>query len=173
MHRTALFAMIVFLLATSCSKKDEPLQEEEGNIIVLMYHRISQGEAGNTYERSASDFEKDLIYLNNNNIDVISFSDLEKFSISGTMPEGHAAIICFDDGDCSWYTTVKPLLLKYKMGATFFLWTYMIGRDSFMTWTEVEDMSYYTLPGGEKPFVFGSHTFSHPFLLDQIGRAHV
>jgi hypothetical protein len=40
----------------------------------------------------------------------------------------------------------------------------MIGHDSFLTWDEVEDMSNYTLDGGERPFIFGSHTYSHTYL---------
>jgi hypothetical protein len=41
----------------------------------------------------------------------------------------------------------------------------MIGHDSFLTWDEVDDMSHYTLNGGEHPFTFGSHTYSHQYLL--------
>jgi hypothetical protein len=41
------------------------------------------------------------------------------------------SIITFDDGDHSWFTLVKPLLLKYS-GNNIFLWTYMIGHDSFI-----------------------------------------
>lgn len=167
MLKKHILHLILFLLITGCNQKDEPQPEMEGNIILLMYHRISQGEATNTYERSAADFEKDIKYLIDNNIDVISFEDISEASITGRMPSGNAAVLCFDDGDCSWYTTVKPLLLKYKIGATFFLWTYMIGHDSFLTWTEVEEMSNYSLPGGIRPFIFGSHTYSHPYLLER------
>jgi peptidoglycan/xylan/chitin deacetylase (PgdA/CDA1 family) len=83
------------------------------------------------------------------------------------MPFGHSAIITFDDGDHSWFTLVKPLLLKYRVEATFFLWTYMIGHDSFIAWNEVEEMSYYTDARGERPFTFASHTYSHAYLLDR------
>jgi len=130
-----------------------------------MYHRIVKGEATNLYERSLENLEADLKYLNDNNIKVVSFSDLERLSTSASMPEGNSAIITFDDGDASWYTLVRPLLLNYHMKATFFLWTLMMGRDSFMTWEEVEDMSHYARQNGDRPFTFGSHTFSHSYLL--------
>jgi peptidoglycan/xylan/chitin deacetylase (PgdA/CDA1 family) len=166
MKRIFLFCTaICFMLNAGCSREDEPEPEEPGSIIVLMYHRIVKGEASNLYERSLEDLEADLKYLNENNVKVISFSDLEALSASGTMPEGNSVIITFDDGDSSWYTLVRPLLLKYQMKATFFLWTYMMGRDSFLTWEEVEDMSHYMSKGGEKPFTFGSHTYSHTYLL--------
>jgi len=166
MKRILLFlAAICFLLVSGCSRENEPVPEEPGRIIVLMYHRIVKGEATNLYERSLADLEADLKYLNENNVKIISFSDLETLSASGMMPEGNSAIITFDDGDSSWYTLVRPLLLTYQMKATFFLWTYMIGRDSFVTWQEVEDMSYYIKEGGERPFTFGSHTYSHTYML--------
>jgi peptidoglycan/xylan/chitin deacetylase (PgdA/CDA1 family) len=167
MKRKIFLIAAVFLMIAGCSKPDKPLPGDEGRIIVLMYHRVVSGEATNLYERSVEDFEADLKYLRDNDINVISFNDLEKAVSTGKMPEGHSAIITFDDGDHSWYTLVKPLLLEYRMEATFFLWTYMIGHDSFLNWNEIEDMSYYTLAGGERPFVFGSHTFSHTYLLQR------
>jgi peptidoglycan/xylan/chitin deacetylase (PgdA/CDA1 family) len=160
-----LYIIIITILLTGCSGKDEPEPAGNGKIIVLMYHRIVKGEASNLYERSIDNLEADLKYLKNNNIKILSFSDLETISTAGSMPEDNSAIITFDDGDSSWYTLVKPLLLKYNVKATFFLWTYMIDHDSFLTWDEVDDMSHYTLNGGEHPFTFGSHTYSHQYLL--------
>jgi hypothetical protein len=43
----------------------------------------------------------------------------------------------------------------------------MIGHDSFLSWDEVELMSNYMYSGGERPFTFGSHSFSHQYLLDR------
>ena len=165
MKRISLFCTaICFLLITGCSRQNDPEPVEKGKIIVLMYHRIVKVDATNLYERSIENLEADLKYLKENKIKVLNFNDLETISVKGEMPEGHSAVITFDDGDNSWYTLVLPMLLKYKMKATFFLWTYMIGHDSFLTWEEVEDMSNYTLDGGERPFTFGSHTYSHQYL---------
>jgi peptidoglycan/xylan/chitin deacetylase (PgdA/CDA1 family) len=165
MKRKFKLLIIGFLLIAGCSGVDEPMPSAEGRIIVLMYHRIVNGKATNLYERSIEDFEADLKYLVNNDIKVISFNDLENVEASGKMPEGNSAVITFDDGDNSCYTLVRPLLLQYKMKATFFLWAYMIGHDSFLTWNEVELMSNYMYSGGERPFLFGSHTYSHQYLL--------
>jgi peptidoglycan/xylan/chitin deacetylase (PgdA/CDA1 family) len=168
MKSRVLFFILICLLIEGCTPSNNPEPSEEGKIIVLMYHRIVQGEPVNLYERNVADFEADLNYLIDNQINVISFSNLENYLSSGKMPFGNSAVLTFDDGDHSWYTLVKPLLLQYKMKATFFLWTDMIGHDSFLSWNEIEDMSYYTLPGGEeRPFVFGSHSFSHQYLLQR------
>ena len=165
MKKSILQLIIAILVISGCSRTDDPLPDGEGKIIVLLYHRITEGVASNLYERSAADFEADLKYLKFNKISIISFSDLEIIKESGKMPEGHSAIICFDDGDQSGYITAMPLLMKYRMSATFFLWAEMIARDSFLTWNEVVYMSYLTFPGGIKPFTFGSHSYSHQFLL--------
>jgi len=170
MKRIFLFLIIIGnLFYTGCSRTDEPLPLREGNVIVLMYHRITAGEALNLYERNAADFEEDLMYLIYNKINIISFNDLEKIKESGKMPEGNSAVICFDDGDHSWYTIAVPLLRKYRMNATFFLWAEMMGRNSFLNWQEVAYMSNITYPGGVKPFTFGSHSYSHQYLLGRKG----
>ncbi len=166
MHRIFLLSFAASVILTmGCSRVANPEPPEKGKVIVLMYHRITEGEAGNLYERSVANLEKDLKYLKDNNIKVLSFNALQDIATSGEMPDGNAAIITFDDGDHSWYTLVKPLLLKYKVKATFFLWTSIVGENSFVTWQEVEDMGNFMLPGGEHPFVFGSHTYSHSYLL--------
>jgi len=164
MRRVVLIFMIVFFLAIGCSDIDEPPDPENPQIVVLMYHKISQEKAENLYERSRVDFENDLKYLINNNITCIDFKDLEKIKQSGEMPSRHSVIITFDDGDRSWYDIAVPLLKKYGMKATFFLWVEKMGSNSFLLWQEVQYISNITYPGGIKPFAFGSHSYSHQFL---------
>ncbi len=147
---------------------DEPFVED-GKVIVLMYHRISEGEPGNLYERSLADLESDLVYLQENDIRVIDFNDLEEMVNKGKTLHHNYAILTFDDGDHSWFTRVRPLLVRYKMCATLFLWVSMIeeGRDSFLSWDEVELMSSYIDENGKRPFTFGSHTLYHQYLYDR------
>jgi len=166
MKITLIYLIINTLLILGCSRDVEPLPRDS-RIIVLLYHRIVEGEPNNLYERSVTDFESDLRYLIYNNIEVISFEDLKSVLSSGKMPDRNAAIITFDDGDRSWFNLVRPIILKYNMKATFFLWTSMIGKDSFLSWKDVTNMSYYMLPDGVRPFTFGSHSFSHQYLLEK------
>ncbi|MCU0456321.1 MAG: polysaccharide deacetylase family protein [Bacteroidales bacterium] len=150
-------------LFTACVD-EEPLPEE-GSIVVLMYHVIRQGEPSNLYERSASEFENDLEYLISNNIRVLSFNDLLIIRESGKMPSGHSAIICFDDGDKSCYDLALPLLRQYMMKATFFIWVEKVGQLNYMSGSEISTMSRFMLNGGARLFSFGSHSYTHPFLL--------
>jgi peptidoglycan/xylan/chitin deacetylase (PgdA/CDA1 family) len=160
-----IYLIVIILIVISCKKDEEPGPQADGKILILMYHRISQGQASSLYERSAEDFESDLKFLKDNNIRVISFDELEVIISSGKMPANNCAIITFDDGDYSWFSMARPLLIKYNMKATFFIWVNMIGRDSFLSWQEIEHMANYVLEGGARPFTFGSHTYSHPFLF--------
>ena len=163
MKRALPYLLLLLLAFTGCGRDPEP--GAPGEVIILMYHRLTAGESTNLYERSVNDFEGDLIWLKNNNVTVIDFAELEKIVSGEKKLTSDAAILTFDDGDHSWYTLAMPLLKQYGMKATFFLWTAKMGMNSFLTWDEVELMSFYMDNRGEHPFVFGSHTASHQYLL--------
>lgn len=165
MQRSLLLLLSVFALIAGCSRLPDPEPVDNPRVVILMYHRITEGEAGNLYERSSDDFDSDLKYLKENNIRVISFSELDEIVSGEKELITHAAIITFDDGDHSWLTLAAPLLKKYRMQATFFLWAGKVGMDSFLSWDEVRLMSSYINNSGERPFTFGSHTMSHQFLM--------
>ena len=167
MRRRFFLFISVIILTSACNKPSDPVLSDEGRILVLMYHRLVEGTPSNLYERSVASFEADLKYFRDHDIKVISLNDLEIIASLGKMPGGNCVVITFDDGDHSWFTLARPLLLQYKVRATFYLWTDMMGHDSFLTWDEVDLMSHYMYSDGEKPFVFGSHTFSHQFLLQR------
>jgi len=166
MQKTVKPLLIAALLMTACTKLPEPEPVENPRVVILMYHRLTEGPAGNLYERSSAEFEKDLIYLRDNNISVIDFSELGSVVSGEKVLTTHAAVITFDDGDHSWYTIAAPLLKRYRMKATFFLWASKIGMDSFLTWEEIARLNSYTRDGGIRPFSFGSHTMSHQYLMN-------
>jgi peptidoglycan/xylan/chitin deacetylase (PgdA/CDA1 family) len=163
MKRALPYLLLLLLVFTGCGHDPEPA--DPGNVIILMYHRISAGEPENIYERSAADLEGDLKWLNDNNVTVIDFTELAKIISGEKKLTSDAAILTFDDGDHSWSTLVLPLLKQYRMKATFFLWTSKMGMNSFLTWDEVDLISHYMDSNGEYPFSFGSHTASHQYLL--------
>lgn len=165
MKRLLPYLLIPLLVLSGCNREPEPAGP--GEVIILMYHRISAGEPENLYERSAADFEDDLVWLKDHNVSVIDFNELEKIVSGEKKLSGDAAIITFDDGDHSWYTLAMPLLKQYRMKATFFLWTSKMGMNSFLAWDEVELISRYLDSNGENPFSFGSHTASHQYLLEK------
>ncbi len=152
MQRSTLFLLSVVALLAGCSRLPDPEPVDNPRVVILMYHRITEGEAGNLYERSAADFDRDLKYLKDNNILVVDFGELEEIVSGKTELLTHAAVITFDDGDHSWYTLATPLLKKYRMKGTFFLWASQIGMDSFLSWEEVGIMSNHAYEDGVRPF---------------------
>ncbi len=165
MQRSTVCLLLIVSLLAGCERNPGPETVDDPRVIILMYHRISAGDASNLYERSEADFEKDLKYLKDNNIKVIDFGELGEIVSGKTALLTHAAVITFDDGDHSWYTLVAPLLKEYRMKGTFFLWASQIGMDSFLSWEEVTIMSNHAYEGGVKPFKFGSHTLYHRSLM--------
>jgi len=166
MKRILTGLLLLTALLAGCSRYSGPEPVDNPKVIILMYHRITDGAATTLYERSAADFERDLEYLSKNNIRVIDFSELEEIVEGETEMLSLAAVITFDDGDHSWYTLAAPLLKKHHMKGTFFLWASKMGMNSFLTWEEVTLMSNFAWEGGERPFAFGSHTMSHQFLMN-------
>ncbi len=163
MQKIAVLWSILILLS-GCSRTDDPFPPGNGKVLVLMYHKIVAGTPASEYERSLAKFEEDLKYIVNNRYNTLLFSDLKKILRAGEMPAVNSLVLTFDDGDESWYTLVRPLLLKYRMKATFFLCTDMIGVGTGIGWHEIEEMSGWHA-WGEAPFQFGSHTVSHSYLL--------
>src|SRR5512142_2745874 len=100
MNRLVLIILFTLCASGGCSRSNEPVPDK-GKILVLMYHRISPGEPANEYERSVTAFENDLLFLKNNSINILSFSDLQDILTSGKMPAGNSVILTFDDGDQS------------------------------------------------------------------------
>lgn len=142
--------------------------EQKNRILILMYHKITDSVPGNEYERNSVDFENDLVYIRDHNYQILSMGDLLLLQSGGMTLTSDAIIFSFDDGYESNYSTVYPILSRYKMPATFFLTTEWIETPDYMTWSEVWVMSQYTDPDGKRPYVMGSHTSSHPYLEQSI-----
>lgn len=133
-------------------------------IVILMYHKITDSEPSDEYERNSADFENDLIYLLDHNYQLLSMEDLLLLKSGELELVSDGIIITFDDGYESNYSKALPLLSQYKMPATFFLVTEWMETPDFMTWSEVWLMSEYIDPDGNRPFKMASHTSSHPYL---------
>jgi peptidoglycan-N-acetylglucosamine deacetylase len=82
-------------------------------------------------------------------------------------------VLTFDDSAKSHYTIVRPILLKYKFGATFFITEGFDFRDNkrdYMTWEEIAELH-------RDGFEIGNHTRDHlsisdanaPKLAEQLG----
>jgi peptidoglycan/xylan/chitin deacetylase (PgdA/CDA1 family) len=145
-----------------------------------MYHSISEtNESGvHPYFRTSTSplvFAEQMFYLYDNKYETISITDLIKLLEEGSTEDpGKSArddkkyvVITFDDGFRDFFTEAFPVLERYGFAATVFLSTGFIGNDKrktfknkeCLTWDEVRELD-------KKGIVFGSHTITHPVLVD-------
>jgi peptidoglycan/xylan/chitin deacetylase (PgdA/CDA1 family) len=66
-------------------------------------------------------------------------------------------VLTFDDSAKSHYTVARPILLKYKFGATFFItegFDFPTNKQDYMTWDEIAQLH-------KDGFEIGNHTLDH------------
>ena len=130
------------------------------SVPVMMYHAVGDTPfAGGITELfvKPANLEAQLQYIKNNGYSAIWFEDLPNLA-NYSKP----VILTFDDGYRDNYTLLFPLLKKYNIKATIFIFPYTIGTNkNFLTWDMVKEMSDSGLVS------FQSHTMSHSD-LDQL-----
>jgi len=127
-------------------------------IPILTYHKFCLGESPDDYTINIDRFEQQLIFLKNNGYQAITVSQLLNCIDNGVFPE-KPVLITIDDGFKSAYTQAFPLLKKYQIPATFYLYVDFINNGpNQLSWIEVEEM----IKNGME---IGSHSISHCNLL--------
>ncbi len=134
---------------------------------VLVYHSVYADFPGETkaqkvYSVTPETFEAQLKYLADNGYTPISMDDLVKAMKQGTTsPIAKPVVLTFDDGLDNQFSTALPLLQKYHMVGTFFIYPHPIGvSKNFMTWDQVKALDAAGMD-------IGSHSMTHPYLNKQ------
>jgi len=131
-------------------------------IPIFIYHSVrpiglNDSQELKDYEISPALFEQQLKYLQDNKYTTISLDQVAADLKNGnTLPVLKSVVLTFDDGWQNQYTYVFPLLLKYHMIATFYVYTNSIGTSHFLSWDEIKEMS-------AAGMLFASHSVSHPY----------
>jgi len=133
---------------------------------VLMYHKVSPGQK-EKYRISPEKFASQMEYLSKKGYQTISPDDLLEFVQEGKVFPKKPVLLTFDDGYKDNFTYAYPILKKYNFRATIFLVTQYIGKkdgwskgkEKILSWEEIERMR-------KEGFSFGSHTHTHPNLLE-------
>src|SRR5262245_1479468 len=138
---------------------------------VLMYHSVSDvSEERSPYYRLVTRpavFAKQVRLLYSEGYTGLTLSQgLKAIRCPNLGSSRRPVVITFDDGFRDFLTDAVPLLAKYGFGATMFLPTGFIGRcrrqfmgNECLTWSEVAHLH-------TAGFEFGSHTVTHPRLVD-------
>jgi peptidoglycan/xylan/chitin deacetylase (PgdA/CDA1 family) len=148
---------VLFLLATLL-----PLTGAEPGFAVLTYHRFGSPAASTTITPEV--FEWQLRRLRETGVPVLRLADVvEQARKSGAHPNGVA--ITVDDGHVSVYTVMFPLIQRYGVPVTLFIYPSAISRASYaLSWDQLTQMKMSGLVDIQ------SHTFWHPNFLKERAR---
>lgn len=127
---------------------------------IFIYHSVRPHFPGESPEQDIYDitpelFEKHLLYLRDNGYTTVTLDDLAVFiERKTTAPVAKPVILTFDDGWDNQYHFAFPLLKKYGMTATFYIYTNPIGKEPYLSWSQIRDMA-------AAGMAIASHTLSH------------
>ncbi len=132
---------------------------------IFIYHSIRPdypGESANikAFTLTPEQLDEQLAYLAHNGYTTISLDDLARDIAAGTTtPVKKPVVLTFDDGWQNEYVYAFPLLTKYHLTATFFVFTNPINNKNphYMTWDELRQMH-------TAGMTIGDHTVFHPYL---------
>jgi peptidoglycan/xylan/chitin deacetylase (PgdA/CDA1 family) len=140
---------------------------------VLVYHSVMPHHAGQTTEQRVLDvddsvFVAQMRYLVDGGYHVVSLGALvDALEGRDTLPlPNRAVVITFDDGWENQYLHAFPILRRFGLTATFFVFTTPIGTDrKLMTWEQLRELQ-------AAGMTIGSHTRTHPILPDYHAALH-
>ena len=152
----SLFLSFLLLLieGEALAKKEIPPAE---SIPILLYHRFGPI-AADSMTLPTSIFESHLKFLHDHAYTVIPLRELvDNYFKNRIPPTPRPVAITVDDGHKSVYTDMFPLIKKYRIPVTLFLYPSAISNASYaMNWDQLRKMKDTGL------FDFQSHSYWHP-----------
>lgn len=160
-----LICLITLLSGDCVYKENWAVKKEDTGILldngsktvrvpVLNYHCIDNNIFGvKDMFVSVENFEKQMKFLKSKGYNTITFEDLGRI---GSIKLKRPIMITFDDGYKDNYTNAYPILKKYKLRATIFLITSMLGRKNYLNAEELHKMA--------DVMDIESHTVHHKYL---------
>ena len=153
-------SLIFFFVGLSSAKAE--LRAKEGSLFeegipILLYHRLGPVVA-DRMTVTTNVFELQLKYIIDHGYIAIPLRQLTNYHLGKTQRLSYrSVVITADDGHRSVYTDMFPLLKKYRIPATLFLYPSAISNASYaMTWDQIREIKRSGLVD------FQSHTFWHP-----------
>lgn len=126
-------------------------------VAVLAYHRFDPEKAGPTTVETRV-FEAQLVWLAAHQYRVVPLRSLvEALHDPNRTLEARAVVISVDDGHRSVYTEMFPVIRRYHVPVTLFIYPSAISNASYaLTWPQLQEMQASGLVDIE------SHTYWHP-----------
>lgn len=149
----------LFLLVLLCALPGGYARGEapDSSVPILLYHRFGPV-AVDSMTVTTAVFESHLEYLGANGYTVIPLRQLTAYMAGGAPPlPARAVVITADDGHKSVYTDMFPLIKRYRIPVTLFIYPSAISNAKYaMTWQQLREMQDSGLVDIQ------SHTYWHP-----------
>ena len=159
------FSFVFLLLGLLAMGSQAADQEAERGIPVLVYHRFGP-EVADSMTVTTPVFESHLKYLQENRYRVIPLRELlGNYLKNGVPPDSRMVAMSADDAHISVYRHALPLVKKYRIPMTLFVYPSAVSNASYaMTWDQLRELK------GTGLFDFQSHTYWHPNFKKEKGR---
>ena len=131
---------------------------------ILLYHRFGP-QVSDSMTVTTETLRSELKYLSDNGYRVIPLTELVDYYLgrkTSLLPR--SVVITVDDGHKSVYADMLPLVKKYQIPVTLFIYPSAISNAPYaMTWSQLRELKETGL------FDFQSHTYWHPnFKKDKV-----
>lgn len=156
-HITLFVLILLLLLVLTAWGEIQTNSSSNIKIPILLYHRFGPVGA-DSMTVTTNVFESHLKYLKEHKYTVIPLRQLVDFYLGKGYPLPDCpVVIVADDGHKSVYTDMLPLIKKYRIPVTLFLYPSAISNASYaMTWDQLIEMKKTGLVD------FQSHSYWHP-----------
>jgi peptidoglycan/xylan/chitin deacetylase (PgdA/CDA1 family) len=154
---TALVLLFLCLPLARVEGKENSRDPAAAGVPILLYHRFGPVIA-DSMTVTTPVFESHLRYLRDHAYTVIPLKQLVGHCLGGQPPlPSRPVVIVVDDGHRTVYTDMVPLLKRYQLPMTLFVYPSAISNASYaMTWQQLREV------GTTGLIDFQSHTFWHP-----------
>jgi peptidoglycan/xylan/chitin deacetylase (PgdA/CDA1 family) len=144
--------LLVLCFCCVAAAADEPV-----SVPILLYHRFGPTVADSMTTKTQV-FAAQLQWLKDHQYTVIPLRTLVNYLRGeGPAPPPKSVVICTDDGHKTVYSDMLPLVRKYNIPVTLFLYPSCISNASYaMPWEQVKQLQQTGL------FDMQGHTFWHP-----------
>ncbi len=152
-----LLTLVACLLMVSLPAGAASEGASEPGVPILLYHRFGPTVADSMTVTTAV-FESHLKYLHANGYTVIALKELLALLSGPGIPAGaRYVVLAADDGHRSVFTDALPLIKKYGVPMTLFVYPSAVSNAAYaMTWDQLRELKATGL------FDFQSHTYWHP-----------
>ncbi len=139
-----------------------PAPGKSAIVPILMYHHIQDlandaTELQLTWTVSPQNFDAQMALVAQRGFHTITMGQLVVHLKDGKPLPTKPIIVSFDDGWEEQYASAFPILKKYHLIGTFFVYTQPLDHGQFMTWAQLKEMSAAGMD-------IQAHTLTHPHL---------